>query len=113
MVPNAGFVLKTRTPSGVKVFVNVCSHELVGNGDLSPPSGPVETQDKDGSTSLVYDVCCNDRVIAAALSDASGELQDKVLSMLVIFFRPCNPVPPVAALSPSHHMFERIPFVLT
>jgi hypothetical protein len=63
----------------VKTFINVCSHPSVQSGALSAPSESVETQDKDGSLSLVYDVCC-DSELMAEISEGAKDRQDAVSS---------------------------------
>ncbi len=81
VTPLAGFVMKSRRSDGTKVFINVCSHTSIAKGFFAAPVGPVEIQDKDGSLSLVYDICCDAETMT--LSQSSKEEQDHLCQFVI------------------------------
>jgi len=99
VTPTPSFIMKTKRHSGTKIFVNVCTHDLVPfnlmdsgamvNGSntvliymvVSAPSE--HTNEKDGSYCVVYDVAVNDKVISVSSNDDSGGARAMVSSISV------------------------------
>ncbi|CAM9583386.1 unnamed protein product [Ascophyllum nodosum] len=92
--PKPGFVIKTRLlDEGIKVFVNVCHHERIGDSGLVkkldrdgneveglniPMSvgPPWVDKDKTGEECIVYDVIINTKAIEDCRSDRTGARRD-------------------------------------
>ncbi len=101
VIPTPGFVLKTQTLSdGSKVFVNVCSSDLLplpalkkrldeeGNeveGVNMPLSigPPREVVDKSGKPCTVYDTVCHPIVLEEADADKTGAQRDELCQLIL------------------------------
>ena len=101
VVPNPGFVIKTKRNTGTKVFINICSHNSVPfkpetnstSNEVDPEkqlymiiSTPLEYQnEKDGSYCIIYDVVVHPDEVFVCTINSSGNARTRVM----IFYQYC------------------------
>jgi len=89
VTPTPAFVIKTKRMDKTKVFVNVCSHDLVPyNGDDESDStkliymlvgAPIEhNSEKDSNYCVVYDVVVHPDEIGSSVASSSGMVNSRV-----------------------------------
>lgn len=102
VVPNVGFVLKTKRSNGTKIFINICSHESV---PYKPERSrnvveldekklifmilnvPLEYQnEKDQSVCVIYDAIVHPEELIFSSNDASGAVKHRVSSSVLYNF---------------------------
>lgn len=99
VVPNVGFVLKTKRNNGTKIFINICSHETVPYKaersknvvDLDEKklifiilNVPLEYQnEKDQSVCVIYDAVVHPEELIFSSNDSSGAVKHRVSSCIL------------------------------
>jgi hypothetical protein len=80
ILPTPGVVLKTRSESGNKVFVNVCSHPRLRTGCWSSFYDSRELADDDPG--MIYDICC-DELLLQGINDEGSQHQRNEVRLLL------------------------------
>eukprot|EP00981_Chlorochromonas_danica_P006171 scaffold1302_cov165-Ochromonas_danica.AAC.5 len=105
ITPTPSFVVKTKRSSGIKVFINICSHNQIpykaeGNvGDATNAfdkkkqiymilNTPFEYQnEKDGNYCVIYDIIVHPSEIYVSTIDSTGVARDRAMDLIAASYQ--------------------------